>query len=158
MSTRNEGRASSSSSRYFGDTRVTQCTTRRPAKDKSMRYPRAVTALTAIALAAIAVMSISIQKHGANSVANHAVTGDLVAYEALSRELTLRTHDGDRHFVVRAETPVHEGAQTITLAALASATGCRAKVWCSDAKGRTTVSEIRISCDTIVRDSDSHPR
>jgi hypothetical protein len=123
-----------------------------------MRQPLAVVAIGGTALGVIAAVAISIHVHRADHPVNHAVTGELVAYQALSRELTLRTNDGNRHFVVQTGTPVHEGAQTITLAALVSARGCRAKVWCIDEKGRSTVSEIRISCNAIERDPVSQRR
>jgi hypothetical protein len=73
-------------------------------------------------------------------------TGELGPYEAARQDLTLRTMAGDRHFVVREATPVHEGARTIPVKELRTASGCPAKIWYRGAQGRPVARDIRISC------------
>jgi hypothetical protein len=97
--------------------------------------------------ALVLTVLVLISMHGPGKTSNLAITGQLADYEAPTRELTLRTDNGDRHFFVPADTPVHDGAQTVTLAALRSAKGCPAKVWCRYEDGRCAVYEIRVSCN-----------
>lgn len=111
-----------------------------------MQKPRAIVTIAAAALGAGAIALVAVQKHNAEWAVNQSISGELVAYEVSSRDLTLRTEDGDRHFVVQDGIPLHEGARTITLANLISASGCPAKVWYRDAEGRWIASEVRISC------------
>jgi hypothetical protein len=111
---------------------------------------RAAVIVGATALGAVPMVLLSTQHKDVNRAANRALTGELVAYEALNGALTLRTNEGDRHFIVQAGTPVQRGVQTITPADLVAATGCRAKVWYRDEEGRWTVYAMRISCSGTV--------
>lgn len=110
-----------------------------------MRHSRLVIMVSVVALGLL-VLLLQERQRGASL----SVTGELVAFEAARQELTLRTRGGDRHFAVREDTPVHEGATTIALADLRSASGCPAKVWYRDAQGRSIAREIRISCRVVM--------
>jgi hypothetical protein len=74
-------------------------------------------------------------------------TGELLAYDAARRDLTLRTATGDRHFVVGDRTPVHEGTKALEIASLTKATHCRVKVWYGVGSTRMVVREVRVSCE-----------
>ena len=73
------------------------------------------------------------------------VSGQLVSYEATSRTLTLATEAGEQRFVVSDDAAVHEGARDVSLVTLASARGCRAKVWYRHA-AQSTANDVRIAC------------
>jgi hypothetical protein len=73
------------------------------------------------------------------------VSGQLVSYEATSRTLTLATEAGEQRFVVSDAAAVHEGARDVSLVTLASARGCRAKVWYRHA-AQSTANDVRIAC------------
>ena len=75
----------------------------------------------------------------------HSVSGQLVSYEGASRTLTLATEAGEQRFVVSDGAAVHEGARDVSLVTLASARGCRAKVWYR-AAAQSTANDVRIVC------------
>jgi hypothetical protein len=104
----------------------------------------------------VAVMSV--QYRNAVPATEQAVSGELVGYEVSRRNLTLRTEEGERHFVVQDGAPVHEGPRTIAVTDLTSASGCRAKVWYQGAQRKWIASEIRIACGAAVSDEGPSQR
>ena len=109
-----------------------------------MRLPRA--AMTGAAIGALAVAWVFVQRHDVKEAASKSVSGKLVAYAVSERILTVRTENGDRSFVVPADTPLHEGVRVISAADLTAAHGCPAKVWYRAAEGELLASDVRILC------------
>lgn len=83
------------------------------------------------------------------------VSGQLVSYETSSRTLTLATEAGEQRFVVSDSAAVHEGARDVSLVTLASARGCRAKVWYR-AAAQSTANDVRIACGSPPPPRDVH--
>jgi hypothetical protein len=110
---------------------------------------RATVTTAAAAIGALAIALVSVQRRSAQETASQSVSGRIVTYEASDSTLTLRTENGDRYFMVSARTPLREGAKAITLADLASADGCPAKVSYRDAEGQLIASEVRVLCATV---------
>jgi len=96
----------------------------------------------------------AVQEHRLLAVAVESVSGELVTYEASRQDLILRTGNGDRHFRLREDTPVHEGAGVLMHADLVSARGCPAKVWYRDTGATWVASDVRVSCKRIVPHGD----
>ena len=111
-----------------------------------MRKTPAIVIAGVVAIGLIAIVAVSVHNHNAEGTANRSISGELVRYDVLDGDLTLRSAEGARHFAVQVGTPVHQGARTISLADLRWASGCRAKVWYRDAQSQLTATEIRISC------------
>jgi len=57
-----------------------------------------------------------------------AVVGEIADYEAISRELVVRTRDGEARFVVASNALVRQGARLVGTGALERARGLNAKV------------------------------
>jgi hypothetical protein len=112
-----------------------------------MSHLKLIVALAMMAAVLLVVVALSLRRHESLSTTELSATGELVAYEASSHDLTLRTHIGDQHFVVNDGTPIHEGARTLTAAKLTPATHCRVKVWYGDGTVRPVAREVRISCE-----------
>lgn len=105
-----------------------------------------------IGCAAVALLAAAwafSQERRLQAVAAESVSGELVAYDATHQDLLIHTARGDRHFVVREGTPVHEGASTLVRGDLAAARGCPAKVSYRSAGGASVASDVRISCRRI---------
>ena len=103
-----------------------------------------------ITLSALTVATVWFEHRTPPREADQSISGAILEYEALSRNLTLQTDAGTRRFLVQDYAPVHQGAKTLTHADLIAASGCRAKVWYRDAQGLWTANEIRISCRNVV--------
>lgn len=105
--------------------------------------PRRIFAGVAALVAIVTALVIPFRK-SARGV-DHAISGELVGYDASTGGLTLRTEEGEGRFIVPAGATVHEGAKAIPLADLSSATGYRVKLWYRDVRGQLTVRDIRVS-------------
>jgi hypothetical protein len=108
-----------------------------------------IVTLSTVLVALLIAVWISHRRQDSSGIAGLSVTGQLVAYEATRHDLILRTETGERHFIVRDETPVHEGARALSFGDLTSAARCRVKVWYRDPDGQPVAREIRISCESI---------
>jgi hypothetical protein len=96
-------------------------------------------------------------EHSLRAVAVQSASGELVTYEAARQDLIIRTTNGVRHFRLREDTPVHEGARVLLLGDLASASGCPAKVWYRNTGGTWIASNVRVSCRRITPHGDPNP-
>jgi hypothetical protein len=102
----------------------------------------AAAAAAAVALAAVGV--IALRQHP-NTGKDLTLSGDIVHYDGATHVLTVRTDAGDGAFVVPPETAVHEGARKLSVDALPSAVGHRAKIWYRETHGRRTAKQIRVA-------------
>ena len=120
-----------------------------------MRHLRIVlAAAAAVALATVGV--IALRQHP-NTGRDQTMSGDIVNYDGSTRVLTIRTDAGDGVFVVPAWTTVHEGARKLSVDALPSAVGHRAKVWYRETQGRRTARQIRVAIPAASSQPGSSP-
>jgi hypothetical protein len=108
-----------------------------------MRHLRiVVAAAAAIAIASVGVIAVRQRPH---ETPDRTLSGDIVRYDVSTHTLTVRTEAGEGAFVVPPGTTVHEGAKKLSVDALPSAIGHRAKVWYRETGGRRTARQIRVS-------------
>jgi hypothetical protein len=120
-----------------------------------MRHLRIVlAAAAAVALATVGV--IALRQHP-NTGRDQTMSGDIVNYDGSTRVLTIRTDAGDGVFVVPSGTTVHEGARKLSVDALPSAVGHRAKVWYRETQGRRTARQIRVAIPAASSQPGSSP-
>lgn len=110
--------------------------------------------LACAAVGLLMTVWVVVQEHRLLTVATRSISGELVTYEASHHDLIIRTRNGDRHVVLREDTPVHEGARALMHADLVLASGCPAKVWYRDTGATWIASDVRVSCRQIVPHGD----
>ena len=120
-----------------------------------MRHLRiSLAAAAAVALATVGV--IALRQHP-NTGRDQTLSGDIVHYDDATHVLTVRTEQGDGAFVVPPWTTVHEGAKRLSVEALPSAVGHRAKIWYREAQGRRTARQIRVAIPASSSQLGSNP-
>jgi hypothetical protein len=110
--------------------------------------------LTCAAVGLFVIAWMLFREHSLQAVSVQSASGELVTYEAARQDLIIRTKNGDRHFRLREDTPVHEGARVLMPGDLTSASGCPAKVWYQDRGATWIASDVRVSCRRIVPHGD----
>jgi hypothetical protein len=99
-----------------------------------------------VAAASVAlVLVLAIEKQGAATAPDQAISGELVRCQVSSRSLTLLTADGEGRFVVADDAVIHEGTKTVALADVCATMGHRIKIWYRESGNTRTVHDIRMS-------------
>ena len=120
-----------------------------------MRHLRiTLAAAAAVALATGGVMAL---RQHPNTGRDQTLSGDIVHYDGATHMLTVRTDAGDGAFVVPPGTAVHEGARKMSVEALPSAVGHRAKIWYRETQGRRTARQIRVAIPAVSGQTGSSP-